>query len=247
MKPQLRGAALLLTIVLTGCTTPFQDGNKALAAGDFESARQLYYKAINRHESEAASWNNIGVTYRRQGNTADAIKAYTWAARYGSPEARKNLAQLKVPVPPADLIGATIPTVRQPPIAPIMPGVPTKQTYVPPSDQNGITAGEILGALLSGAIEGAAERRNAPRSTWADPARTPSQTTQVVPSGQAREIEARRQGDYDPANRYRGEIETNGDVRMRDVNGNVLRGNVDQDGSGRVRDSDGNAYQVRPR
>jgi hypothetical protein len=61
------------------------------------------------------------------------------------------------------------------------------------------------------------------------------------------DIEMRKKYDYDPSNRFRGTIENDGSVRMRDYNGNTVRGNIDSDGYGRLRDQDGNTYRVRPR
>jgi hypothetical protein len=61
------------------------------------------------------------------------------------------------------------------------------------------------------------------------------------------EIEMRRKYDYDPANKYRGEIDNGGSVRMRNMDGDILRGTIDSDGYGRLRDQDGNSYRVRPR
>ncbi len=47
--------------------------------------------------------------------------------------------------------------------------------------------------------------------------------------------------------RFRGEIDRSGDVRMRNLDGERLRGNIDKDGYGRLRDEDGNTWRVRPR
>lgn len=64
--------------------------------------------------------------------------------------------------------------------------------------------------------------------------------------GGSTEIEMREKYNYDPANKYRGEIESDGSVRMRNMNGDVLRGTIDNDGYGRLRDQDGNIYRVKP-
>ena len=63
----------------------------------------------------------------------------------------------------------------------------------------------------------------------------------------SREIEMRKKYDYDPSNKYRGDIESDGSVRMRNYNGDILRGYIDKDGYGRLRDQDGNIYRVKPR
>lgn len=65
--------------------------------------------------------------------------------------------------------------------------------------------------------------------------------------GGSTEIEMRQKYDYDPSSKYRGEIDSNGSVRMRNSDGDRLHGNINSDGSGRLRDQDGNTYRVRPR
>lgn len=60
------------------------------------------------------------------------------------------------------------------------------------------------------------------------------------------EIEMRRKHDYDPANKYRGEIDGDGTVRMKNLNGDRLRGTIEKDGYGKLRDEDGNTYRVKP-
>ena len=61
------------------------------------------------------------------------------------------------------------------------------------------------------------------------------------------EIEMRNKYDYDPADKYRGEIDSDGSVRMRNIDGDRLRGTIDSDGYGTLRDEDGNTYRVKPR
>jgi hypothetical protein len=65
--------------------------------------------------------------------------------------------------------------------------------------------------------------------------------------GGSTEIEMRKKYDYDPSNKYRGEIDSDGSVRMRNYNGDRLRGTIDSDGHGTLRDLDGNTYRVKPR
>ncbi|MBU5612870.1 hypothetical protein [Geomonas azotofigens] len=65
--------------------------------------------------------------------------------------------------------------------------------------------------------------------------------------GGSREIEMKNKYDYDPSNKYRGEIESDGTVRMKNYNGDRLRGTIDNDGYGTLRDQNGNTYRVRPR
>jgi len=64
--------------------------------------------------------------------------------------------------------------------------------------------------------------------------------------GGSRDIEMRQKYDYDPSHRYRGEIDSDGSVRMRNYEGDRLRGNIDSDGYGRLRDQDGNTWRVKP-
>ena len=61
------------------------------------------------------------------------------------------------------------------------------------------------------------------------------------------DIEMRKKYDYNPSSKFRGTIEDDGSVRMRDYNGNALRGSIDNDGYGKLRDQEGNTYRVRPR
>lgn len=61
------------------------------------------------------------------------------------------------------------------------------------------------------------------------------------------EIEMRKKYDYDSSSKYRGEIERDGSVRLKNYDGDRLRGNIDSDGYGRLRDQDGNTYRVKPR
>lgn len=59
-------------------------------------------------------------------------------------------------------------------------------------------------------------------------------------------IEMRKKFDYDSSSKYRGEVDRDGSVRMRNLDGDRLRGNIDKDGYGTLRDYDGNTYKVRP-
>jgi hypothetical protein len=65
--------------------------------------------------------------------------------------------------------------------------------------------------------------------------------------GGSTDIEMRKKYDYDPSNKYRGEVDSDGSVRMRNYNGDRLRGTIDSDGYGKLRDQDGNTYRVEPR
>ncbi len=65
--------------------------------------------------------------------------------------------------------------------------------------------------------------------------------------GGSAEIEMRKKYDYDPSNKYRGEVDSDGSVRMRNYNGGRLRGTIDSDGYGKLHDQDGNTYRIRPR
>jgi hypothetical protein len=65
-------------------------------------------------------------------------------------------------------------------------------------------------------------------------------------SGSA-DVEMRKKYDYNPLNKFRGTIDSDGTTRMRDFNGNTFRGTIEKDGTGRLRDQDGNYYRVKPR
>jgi hypothetical protein len=47
----------------------------------------------------------------------------------------------------------------------------------------------------------------------------------------------------DPTSRYRGEVESDGSVRLRNFDGDVMRGYVDPDGSVRLRSYGGDTYR----
>jgi hypothetical protein len=62
------------------------------------------------------------------------------------------------------------------------------------------------------------------------------------------DVKMRPQYDYDYSKRYKGTIDDDGTVRLRNPQtGDVLRGNIDSDGYGHIRDSEGNRVRVRPR
>lgn len=62
------------------------------------------------------------------------------------------------------------------------------------------------------------------------------------------DVRMRPKNDYDYSRRYKGSIDDDGDVRLRNpYTADRLRGNIDEDGYGRLRDSDGNTYRVKPR
>jgi len=66
--------------------------------------------------------------------------------------------------------------------------------------------------------------------------------------GSGDDIRMRPQYDYDYSRRYKGEIDDDGYIRLRNPHtGDILRGYIDEDGYGRLRDSKGNTWRVRPR
>lgn len=81
-------------------------------------------------------------------------------------------------------------------------------------------------------------------------------TTQVPAHAQDRwiieregdEVKMRPQFGSDFSKRYKGTIDDDGSIRLRNQQtGDVLRGNVDSDGYGYIRDSQGNRVRIRPR
>lgn len=64
--------------------------------------------------------------------------------------------------------------------------------------------------------------------------------------GASRDIQMRPKYNYDPSEKFRGTIDSDGSVRMKNYNGDRLRGTIDSDGYGRLRDQDGNTWRVRP-
>lgn len=65
--------------------------------------------------------------------------------------------------------------------------------------------------------------------------------------GSEREIEIKEKYNYNPSSTYKGSIDSYGNVRTRNWQGDQLKGNVDDNGYGRLQDSSGNFYRVRPR
>ena len=65
-------------------------------------------------------------------------------------------------------------------------------------------------------------------------------------SGGSREIEMREKYNYDPASKYRGEIDSTGWTSMKNLNGDRLRGTIDGDGYGTLRDERGDTSRVKP-
>ncbi len=61
------------------------------------------------------------------------------------------------------------------------------------------------------------------------------------------DIEIKQKYNHDPSAKYRGTIENDGSVRMRNWNGDRLRGHIDKDGYGKLRDQTGNEYRVKPK
>jgi hypothetical protein len=65
---------------------------------------------------------------------------------------------------------------------------------------------------------------------------------------EGRDVEMRPQYDYDYSKRYRGTMDADGTVRLRNPQtGDVYRGRINSDGSWYIRDSEGNAVKVSPR
>ncbi len=60
-------------------------------------------------------------------------------------------------------------------------------------------------------------------------------------------IDLRRDNPDGSRSRIRGEVDSQGDFRGRDRDGNRYRGNIGDDGYGKIKDSDGNSYKVKPR
>lgn len=65
---------------------------------------------------------------------------------------------------------------------------------------------------------------------------------------QGRDVEIRPQYDYDYSKRYKGTMDADGTVRLRNPQtGDVFRAHIDSDGYWHIRDSEGNAVRVNPR
>jgi hypothetical protein len=66
-------------------------------------------------------------------------------------------------------------------------------------------------------------------------------------SGSGNDVELRQKYNYDPSDKFRGSIDSSGDVSLRNYNGDRLRGNLDSDGNGYLRNNDGDRIRVRSR
>ena len=60
-------------------------------------------------------------------------------------------------------------------------------------------------------------------------------------------IDLRRDNPDGSRSRIRGDVDSQGDFRGRDRDGNRYRGSIDDDGYGKIKDKDGNSYKVKPR
>ena len=63
----------------------------------------------------------------------------------------------------------------------------------------------------------------------------------------SRDVDMKDRYNSDSSSRFRGEIESDGSVKMRNRQGDRLRGEIDSEGYGRLRDQHGNVYKVKPR
>jgi len=59
-------------------------------------------------------------------------------------------------------------------------------------------------------------------------------------------VEMKEKYDYDYSNKYRGTVDDDGYVRMRNYDGDTVRGYIDDDGYGKLRGSDGSTWRVKP-
>ena len=98
-----RSIVTLLLFSLVGCSTTYNDGTRAIEAGNLSLAEELLTRAIREGDNLPESWNNLGVVYSRTNRLDRAIQSYTMGARYGNPISQANLRQLGKPVPAADL------------------------------------------------------------------------------------------------------------------------------------------------
>ena len=105
-----RWTAALSLLLLVGCATTYNDGTRALEAGNLSLAEQLLTRAIREGDNLPGSWNNLGVVYSRTNRLDRAVQSYTMGARYGNPNSQSNLRQLGKPVPAADLVVSSVPT-----------------------------------------------------------------------------------------------------------------------------------------
>lgn len=99
----MKALTTLVLVLLAGCANYATEQANAYRRGDFAEAERLALQAISAGNELDKSWFNLGVTYQRTGRQAQAVKAYTMAARYGHPRGQQALVSLNQPVPAADL------------------------------------------------------------------------------------------------------------------------------------------------
>ena len=98
---RLIGSALVVMLI-AGCAAPWhRHAQQLVLTGQCQAAR----RAIEANENDPgmkAGW--IAATFADcDKNMPEAIRWFTLSARYGNPVAQQSLAQLRQPVPPADL------------------------------------------------------------------------------------------------------------------------------------------------
>lgn len=103
-------AAVLLALTLAGCATPgvmkMNAGVDAANAGDLVGAEAMTREALQLgldQADRATAINNLGTFALRRGDSAEAERAWTLAARMGDPSAQQNLIAMNAPVPSPDL------------------------------------------------------------------------------------------------------------------------------------------------
>lgn len=96
--------------VLAGCASPasikINEGVTAANRGDLAAAEQLTREGLQLSPDaadRAVGINNLGTFALRRGDLAEAVRAWTLAARMGDPSAQQNLLNHGAPVPAADL------------------------------------------------------------------------------------------------------------------------------------------------
>ena len=80
--------AVLALLMLIGCSTTYNDGTRALEAGNLALAEQLLVRAIREGDNLPESWNNLGVVYARTDDLNEPFRATPWVPATGTQSLR---------------------------------------------------------------------------------------------------------------------------------------------------------------
>lgn len=249
----------LIILILQGCGSnqirsgippSFIEGLAAIDRKDFAAAS--YHFAELAKEGDPGSMNNLGVSLLMVDRKDEAIYWFKKASRYGDSNAKLTLKAMGEAIPPSDLVNRHPTQLQQ---------EATNQFIV--TTLLGFAAGvtayyanhNIVNShnyYLNNKFRSQSNTSNfmskrdvtiVPDGSWSSEI-----PKKWVIEGNKDDLRVRPQYDYDYTHSYKGSIDSNGDIRLRNpYTGDYLRGNIDNEGYGRIRDIDGNSYRVKPK